>query len=393
MHIWDIDFLGGMNPPQKPQVVYLYQPGSALLLNRIKKSIFDWAASSGMFVTDEPETAFLEQVATEVSLLGADLVFRNIENVKSGREGKRDIENGMAWLVDKPDRPVFLTASIGGGATRCNHWDRFLSNAFVIEEITVTEEHLPSVVDFFVSDCDFYAFQKLANLNEFTRSFRPIVAESSFLLTEFDQIFREAVFSMIDMDANQFLSGAGDRDADGFPTGTSSLPRNLEVFLTEKSEAAFKALIVCVDELLCRRGDSNVAVVARLKKVTARLVRRERHFDILFWACLILGWEERLLGGPLPIAFDQLCRFYQSVCKTKKLERAFEGLWGVIIKRIAIGSDETSETDPADEAMLAALKEVLFDETVHLDSWANELRDIFRIVSFGETQNVLARHG
>ena len=55
--------------------------------------------------------------------------------------------------------------------------------------------------------------------------------------------------------------------------------------------------------------------------------------DLLYWAALLIGWEDRVVQGAAPVAIDALFRAYRAAAALPTHRRTLDAFWGVIAQR------------------------------------------------------------
>jgi hypothetical protein len=352
----DIEFLLDAAPHPRNHVVYVYHSGSAALRRRVWDRVNKWAEGQGITPINAPSVALSMQI--RVFPLIELLICRDLKRLLDGAE-KADIEDSLNLLVNSPECRVFLMVPAGSYATTCDAWPEFLATATVIEEPLVTERTLQPILAFLMDDTKLYDFARLENRQGFLKSFYPYIADRPHLLAELIQQFTDVVLTQIDDRANRFNASA--RDQEVASLGASSLERHLRKFLSSGGEeAAYKLVIMHFDKRLHQHRDKITSLVAHLQRVTAKLLAKEggsavASHDLIYWAALLIAWDERLLRGPFAVAIDGLCRAYRASPSKLVAQRMLEGSWGVIARHIAVLQTKGCRKRPELQQLVNAL--------------------------------------
>lgn len=125
-------------------------------------------------------------------------------------------------------------------------------------------------------------------------------------------------------------------------------------------EAAYKRVVIHFDERLNQRRAKNSSLVAHLHRVTAKLLTKESGSAVapdnsIYWAALLIAWDERLLRGPFAVALDGLCRAYRASPSQLVAQQTLDGSWGVIARHIAVLQTKACRKRPELQQLMNAL--------------------------------------
>jgi hypothetical protein len=186
-----------------------------------------------------------------------------------------------------------------------------------------------------------YDFGKLRGARaEFQENFKSLVDGRVCSFAELTQVFNDVTLTRIDPATNSFEALAHEQ-LFSESRGARLLPERLSSFLETRDSWAFKDLIRLVDERLNRQRIEVSVLMVQLYRATIALLTKADDLafqgdDLLYWAALLIGWEDRVIQGAAPVAFDALCRAYRAAAALPTQRRTLDAFWGVIAQRASI---------------------------------------------------------
>jgi hypothetical protein len=339
----DFEFLSAKAPTTRGHVVYIYRRKSPVLRRRVRERMIELAKNDGFQPkTLESESSGRTFFAT--SLFGALAIVYDAAEVEARPKWKSVITNLVdSFDLDDTNR-ILAFIPAGSFATSLPQWNNIESVATLITEPEINNVTLKPALEFLMKDkhkplFDFARLRGRARA-EFQESFKSFVEGRGRSFAELVQVFNDVTLTRIDPATNSF-KGLAHEEGLGERRGALSLPDRLSSFLETHDSWAFKDLIRLVDERLNRQRIEVSVLMAQLYRATVALLTKVddlafRGDDLLYWAALLIGWEDRVVQGAAPVAFDALLRAYRAAVALPTQRRTLDAFWGVIAQRASI---------------------------------------------------------
>jgi len=278
------------------------------------------------------------------SLFGESMIFCDTADLEARDKWKSEIREFLACFdLDSANR-IYAAIPAGSFATSLPQWANIEDVTTVIVEPEINNATLKPALEFLMKDNyrPLYDFGKLRGRAraDFLESFKSFVDEGTRSFAELVQVFNDATLTQIDPETNSFNRLAYEQRFSE-SRGALSLRHRLGSFLGTCDHRNFKDLIRLVDERLNRQRIGVSVLMAQLYRATVALLTKVDDFafrgdDLLYWAALLIGWEDRVVQGAAPVAFDALFRAYRAAAALPTQRRTLDAFWGVIAQRASI---------------------------------------------------------
>ena len=301
-------------------------------------------AENDGFLPQMLKSRSVEYAIIAPSLLGELAIVCDAAELEAREKWKleiTDLVNG--FYLDGANR-IFAFIPAGSFATSLPKWNTIESVATLIAEPEINNVTLTPALEFLMKDNrqPLYDFARLRGRSraEFLDSFKSFVDGRVRSFAELVQVFNDVTLTRIDPATNSF-KGLTHEQGLGERRGALSLPDRLSSFLEIRDSWAFKDLIRLVDERLNRQRIGVSVLMVQLYRATVALLTKADDLafqgdDLLYWAALLIGWEERVIQGAAPAAFDALCRAYRAAAALPTQRRTLDAFWGEIAQRASI---------------------------------------------------------
>jgi hypothetical protein len=336
----DLEFLS--DPPRtlRSHIVYAYDPRSKLMRNELEvRAKFLLEAQTGKTLSPwRLKSKSLAQEVQQPTLLGPRLILCDAEVLGLGKDADDELMVLSAGRSEDAESHAFVSIPMGRSViVRLKQNET--ATTTIVEETTITEMTLRPALVFFMARCNLYDFSLLCNRQEFLSSFDDFIYARPRPLVDLLRRFEDATLTGIDVESNRFHTArqAGRRIA---KSGALSLAARISSFLHAPADRwAIMGLVRELDRRQNQLGVRPAVLVTQIYRATAGLIAgKEGRLPpdlAIYWAALLLGWEERLDSGPFPVIFDGLWRALRSGAARLDAARGLDGCWGAIAERVA----------------------------------------------------------